>query len=514
MKRFLDSVHGYILIPDEYCDKIIDTVYFQRLRRIEQTSSRSLFPSARHDRFIHSLGVYYIGSLILEELGKKNDISVDKDKYELITKSYEMACLLHDIGHSPFSHTFEDYYSEKECLDDNHNLRNLLINIFKENTTFKNECKGMLKITPHEFMGAIIAATEFGQVINDNGGSVELVVRMIIGCYYKDIYDYSLENAFIDLIHGELIDADSLDYVCRDSWASGYSTVTIDIERLVSSISICKNKDETYHVCFSPKAINEISKALEVKTFQQFNVIYHHTVVYDQKLLVEAMKSAAMYHFDINNKNESYRKYLDTYRINVDKDDYKQMRNYALSQLCNVESMRNTIILPHHNIPLIHPMDDDFLYLMKFCPKDTYIEQWLSRQYKLKPLWKSQAEFYNKFVILRDKRLERSSWIFSDKCKRFLMDLLNTEDEDKVWICEATPKYKSQFADKILVKVENEDDAIPYDKLLPKDRYSYDQTVQPFFYIYVDEGLLKNKGILTIMKALNEEVGKYVFTVE
>ena len=94
------------------------------------------------------------------------------------------------------------------------------------------------------------------------------------------------------------------------------------------------------------------------------------------------------------------------------------------------------------------------------------------------------------------------------------MNLLNTEDEDKVWICEATPKYKSQFADKILVKVENEDDAIPYDKLLPKDRYSYNQTVQPFFYIYVDEGLLKNKGILTIMKALNEEVGKYVFTNE
>ena len=67
-KRILDSVHGYINVPKEYCDKIIDTVYFQRLRRIEQTSGRSLFPSARHDRFIHSLGVFNLNKKIVESI--------------------------------------------------------------------------------------------------------------------------------------------------------------------------------------------------------------------------------------------------------------------------------------------------------------------------------------------------------------------------------------------------------------------------------------------------------------
>jgi len=69
-KRILDSVHGYIRIEEKYIKNVIDTEYFQRLRRIEQTSTRSLFPSARHDRFIHSLGVFHLGSKIVENLSK------------------------------------------------------------------------------------------------------------------------------------------------------------------------------------------------------------------------------------------------------------------------------------------------------------------------------------------------------------------------------------------------------------------------------------------------------------
>ncbi len=71
MKRIKDSVHGNILVRDEFVKTILDTPSFQRLRRVEQTAIRSIFPSARHDRFIHSLGVYYIGQLIVEHLVKE-----------------------------------------------------------------------------------------------------------------------------------------------------------------------------------------------------------------------------------------------------------------------------------------------------------------------------------------------------------------------------------------------------------------------------------------------------------
>ena len=65
MKRILDSVHGYINVDKDYCEHIIDTEHFQLLRRIEQTSTRAIFPSARHDRFIHSLGLFHLGCQII-----------------------------------------------------------------------------------------------------------------------------------------------------------------------------------------------------------------------------------------------------------------------------------------------------------------------------------------------------------------------------------------------------------------------------------------------------------------
>ena len=72
---------------------------------------------------------------------------------------------------------------------------------------------------------------------------------MIIGLHYKDNSDEAcFRNAMIELIHGDVIDADGLDYVCRDAWASGYSTNKIDITRLVASI--CIEKNDNGKICF------------------------------------------------------------------------------------------------------------------------------------------------------------------------------------------------------------------------------------------------------------------------
>ena len=128
-------------------------------------------------------------------------------------------------------------------------------------------------------MSALLVVKEFRSWIETEAhADVKFIVRMIIGCKYMTNKKHkSFENAFIDLIHGDIIDADGLDYACRDAWASGYCTSKIDVDRLIDSISIEKDEEGQFLICYTAKALNEIEAVLNVKSFQQTNVITHHT---------------------------------------------------------------------------------------------------------------------------------------------------------------------------------------------------------------------------------------------
>ena len=107
-KLIRDSVHGYIEVPEIIMQKIVDTSIFQRLRQIEQTSMRTLYPSAHHDRFVHSIGVYHLGKKAIDGLinNIKDDeiYTANKDFWQEYGLCFQLACLLHDCGHAPMSH--------------------------------------------------------------------------------------------------------------------------------------------------------------------------------------------------------------------------------------------------------------------------------------------------------------------------------------------------------------------------------------------------------------------------
>lgn len=483
-KRILDSVHGYIKMRRFFFKNVIDTPYFQRLRHIEQTSARSIFPSARHDRFIHSLGVFYLGNKMVEVLDKTPESKDFPDNKELVYNSFLAACLLHDVGHSPFSHTFEQYYNNKDCC---------LIQLLKDEINSENFSKdadeNIDNSAPHEIMSAYVVIKAFSKLKIANKFDAELIARMIIGCfYYREPEKYSFENVFIELIHGNVIDADGLDYVCRDAWASGYCTAKVDVIRLIESIRIVKNDRNLFNVCYTPKALNEIEGVLTVKTFQQTNIITHHTVVYEQRLLVKAMESAALYHFGLDNT--------------VDED----LREEALGMLCNVHTMVGTVHLPKHNIPLSFPMDDDFVSLMKYIPNDRYVKQWFSRQYELVPLWKSKADFYSAFPMFVGAKITKENWLFSSDCKSFIAGLLGVSIHD-VWILDAQDKYKCHNASTINMFVNGE--IKDYKDLFPNDKNSYKPDIQPFYYVYIPR-TMKNRDV-EVIEALNKEIKKYIF---
>ncbi len=88
MKIFKDPVHGYISIPKCFVEHLIDTEAFQRLRNIDQTGMRILYPGAKHDRFAHSLGVYYLGSkavdTLLENFSEDDYWSISSDNKKVL----------------------------------------------------------------------------------------------------------------------------------------------------------------------------------------------------------------------------------------------------------------------------------------------------------------------------------------------------------------------------------------------------------------------------------------------
>lgn len=100
MKKIKDPIYGYISVDINYMKNIIDTPVFQRLRRVMQTSYSPLYSSALHNRFVHSLGVYHLGTIVSESLRESlEEMSIESSQIDKLIHVYLLACLLHDVGH-------------------------------------------------------------------------------------------------------------------------------------------------------------------------------------------------------------------------------------------------------------------------------------------------------------------------------------------------------------------------------------------------------------------------------
>lgn len=482
MKRILDTVHGYIMVDEKYIDHIIDTQLFQRLRRVEQTSIRAVYPSARHDRFIHSLGVFHIGSLIVSQL--RGDAIPNKKwgetdaTLEKIYGSYLSACLLHDIAHAPFSHTFEKYYGQKRFLAER--LEKQINDV-----SFSNDLADAIeKDEPnfHEYASAIIAVQEYKPALDRLGYDAELVARMITGVFYNaERESHQMHNCLITLLHGKIIDADRLDYACRDVWASGYSTSSVDLRRLISALHIKKCEND-YNVCFESSSLNEIEGVLNVKDFQMKYVINHHVVNYEQNLLTMAAEHAAL-HFFPSAKH-----------ANPDNPGYA-----ALGKVVSIDALKGEIKTEVGGFKLTNVSDDDVIFLMKQDPNNEYYQQWKSRQFVHLSLWKSRDEFYHYFP-----NVPKSENLKNGKFREEVVNRLKSKGykEDEILINEAKFKCRVQLRQLFLV-VAN--DVVRYTDIKPEEADS-NKDIE-FYYVFISKrGVSDRDEIKRIRKDLIESL--------
>jgi uncharacterized protein len=217
-----DALWGtFKLAPHEVA--ILNTGLIQRLRFIHQTGAVHLtYPSARHTRFEHVLGVMYQAGRMCEALRERGTggfYGKDSRFGENETYQARFAALVHDIGHGPFSHTSEQYFSSYDEVSE-----------LKREKAFHDSGAGeilsSLLVQTGKFRSLIDA---INQVYKLNL-SVEKTANMITG-------NMSDQEMYLsEIVHGPF-DADKLDYMHRDGMFSGLK-MHVDLDRLYASINV------------------------------------------------------------------------------------------------------------------------------------------------------------------------------------------------------------------------------------------------------------------------------------
>lgn len=220
-----DVIHGDISIEEEVVKQLIETKEFQRLRNIKQLGLTYLaFPTTEHSRFMHSVGVYYLVTQLLDVLEAKTGHAFEvKERLAL-----QIACLLHDLGHGPFSHTSEEFFG--------FNHEDYTIKIIEDKDTQVNQ-----------------VLTNYDESI------IEEVVSFIKKTHH---------NPVLNSILSATIDVDRMDYLMRDSYFAGVSYGEIDIQRIFNVIDIKDNS-----IVFHEKGVKALEDII-ISRYNMFSQVY------------------------------------------------------------------------------------------------------------------------------------------------------------------------------------------------------------------------------------------------
>lgn len=233
VKLVKDPVWGYIEL-DEYDRRIVDTTSFQRLRRIMQLPLVYLvYPCARHTRFDHSLGCFYLAGEYAKHL--------ELDEYWIRVLKY--AALLHDIGHTPYSHLLEALLIEKGLN--------------------------------HEVMGI--------KILNEDSELASAIETSDVRI--KDIVDILEKRRPESAIISGPTDADKLDFLIRDSYFTGATYGIVDAKRIIMMTKIIDGK-----IMISVRGLGVLEELALARLQSFMNIYFHHTARAAQSLFLRGVR--------------------------------------------------------------------------------------------------------------------------------------------------------------------------------------------------------------------------------
>ena len=350
--------------------QFIDSACFQRLRRIGQTSYTPLYPAALHNRFIHSIGVYHLGKIAFESL-KKDVCKRYQDckdlEWDYLEDVFETACLLHDVGHAPFSHSGEEYYLTNGKSDDP--LYELLKSTVSDES-FTQDMEYYLENTksaaPHEIMSVIVSIVSFKEYFKDSE-SKSLFARCITGYIHQkpNGFEEYLENILIKLLNSPIIDVDKLDYLIRDAYVTGYDNIHLDYTRLLNSIMMQKIGEE-YELVFDKGALSVLENVIYAHDSEKKWIQSHPIILYEQFLIRYTIK-----HVNSCMRKDNQVDHENLICFDAITEKGKKFQDTTISYLC----------------------DDDLIFLVKNVCPDKLTQEYFERNRWRRPLWKSKSEF-------------------------------------------------------------------------------------------------------------------------
>lgn len=249
-KVFRDPIHDYIHVQDQLILALINTREMQRLRRIKQLGTSSYtFHGAEHTRFGHSLGVYELTRRIISNFNRNYPSTHPEDglwrnEERLVALA---AALLHDVGHGPFSHTFEGIFNTR------HEAITQDIILFPE--------------------------TEVHQVLAAFDESLPEKVAAVINGTYAN-------KQVVQLISSQ-IDADRMDYLLRDAYYAGVSYGTFDLTRILRVMRPYQGR-----ILFDFSGMHAIEDYI-VSRYQMYMQVYFHPVSRGMEVLLSNLLSRA-----------------------------------------------------------------------------------------------------------------------------------------------------------------------------------------------------------------------------
>jgi HD superfamily phosphohydrolase len=232
-----DPVYGFISIKSEKIFDLIEHPFLQRMRHIRQLGLAELvYPGAIHTRFHHALGAMHLMGQALYILRSKG-VELSDEEIE----AAQIATLLHDTGHGPFSHALEE---------------TLLTHIKHESISFL-----FMKELNRQF-----------------GGELGLVVKIFQNTYSKK---------FLHQLVSSQLDIDRLDYLNRDSFFTGVREGAVGTDRIIAMLNVSRG-----HLVVEEKGIYNIESFLNARRLMYWQVYLHKTSVAAERLLVNIIKRA------------------------------------------------------------------------------------------------------------------------------------------------------------------------------------------------------------------------------